>query len=185
MGVVGCEYCVAVSLVVQIQSIRWFSAILDQVEWPFTTSSPSLQQEGKWDDHMKLFKQLFVSLLQLNLDHALDGEEPRPQTLPTEQPGTPTTGDLLDGPFVPSLHSSSFASNASSSLPLPLELMVAPFRKRFRYHFMEARKTNNLEKVRRGRGSVGRQEVVAYKRVGLMWLAAVFFLFVFCFFGTL
>lgn len=32
-------------------------------------------------------------------------------------------------------------------LPLPLELMVLPLRKRFKYHFKELRKTNVLEKV--------------------------------------
>ena len=37
--------------------------------------------------------------------------------------------------------------NLGTALPLPLELMVKPLRKRFRYHFMEDRKTNNIQKV--------------------------------------
>lgn len=39
------------------------------------------------------------------------------------------------------------STDVSRDLPLPLELMVLPLRKRFKYHFMEERKTNNLEKV--------------------------------------
>ncbi len=38
-------------------------------------------------------------------------------------------------------------STISEALLLPLELMVQPLRKRFKYHFMEDRKTNSLDKV--------------------------------------
>lgn len=38
-------------------------------------------------------------------------------------------------------------ADLSRDLPLPLELMVLPLRKRFKYHFMDDRKTNDLWKV--------------------------------------
>ncbi len=44
-------------------------------------------------------------------------------------------------------HNGDVVKTHDMPLPLPLEVMVSPLRKRFRYHFMENRKTNNPEKV--------------------------------------
>ena len=45
------------------------------------------------------------------------------------------------------------------SLPLPLEQLVQPLRKRFRYHFMGERRTNCKEKVgKEGEGYEEREE---------------------------
>ena len=122
---------------------RWFVSVLEQVEWPLTSSSTSLQLVNKWEDNMQLFSQLFLSLL--HLDQLTQTITPAPA--PREPPATPTCPVQSVAPPAVSTSSSSSSQLASSPLPLPMELMVEPLRKRFRYHFMETKRTNNLEKV--------------------------------------
>jgi hypothetical protein len=78
----------------------------------------SAEALGAWDSHLQHFSQLFSALIKL------DDKTP---------PHTPSEG--------------AFGGVWEKPLPLPLEMMVKPLKKRFRYHFMEDRKTNSLEKV--------------------------------------
>ena len=100
--------------------IRDFSEVLSAQKWPFSSSSLSysLQTSDKLNKH---FSVLFNLLLQLD---------------PTSPPGDHQQqqqgeGGRMDGPLL-----------------YPLEQMIQPLRKRFRYHFTGERRTNSLEKVR-------------------------------------
>ena len=101
--------------------IRDFSEVLSAQKWPFSSSSLSysLQISDKLNKH---FSVLFNLLLQL------DPTSPPGDQLYHQQQGE---GGRMDGPLL-----------------YPLEQMIQPLRKRFRYHFTGERRTNSLEKVR-------------------------------------
>ena len=86
--------------------------------WPHTSSAVSSSDLNRWDTNKETFSQLFLNLMMLDDRAVLTADA--------------TAQDSVE---------------LSRPLPLPLELMVLPLRKRFRYHFMEDRKTNSLEKV--------------------------------------
>ena len=122
-----------------------FSTLLTQLGWPVASSAISSQHLDSWNTHQQHFIQLFTSLLKMDStpdsniqpDQPDQGEGTNP--LPAGGGGTHSfpggVGPLPD------------EGEVTHPLPLPLELMVLPLRKRFKYHFTENRKTNNLEKV--------------------------------------
>lgn len=96
-----------------------FSSILKEIKWPFVTSAVSSKQAETWKKHEKKFSKLFSLLLKLDNNMVLSR--------------TPTEGlqkTKLGEPVV-----------------LPLELLLTPLRKRFKYHFTGDKKTNSKEKV--------------------------------------
>ena len=95
-----------------------FSSLLSSLKWPLIGSASSSHDLTNWDTHQREFAQSFLNLMKL--DMWLTGND----------------------------QSSSSSKELSAPLPLPLEIMVLPLRKRFNYHFMENRKTNDLKKVR-------------------------------------
>lgn len=97
-----------------------FEDVLKAIKWPFVTvtlsKTPTINQAEKRNEMASLFKKL----LRLNLPSSLQ----RTRVL-----GNPTLGRLHIAPQV-----------------LPLQLMLKPLKKRFKYHFYGNRQTNNLEK---------------------------------------
>lgn len=94
-----------------------FSSILKELKWPFSTSALSSQAIEAWDKHSKRFTELFNLLLQLDEDSL---SQPHSTSTPNCDIGAPVL--------------------------LPLELLLEPLRKRFRFHFSGERKTNCKEK---------------------------------------
>ncbi|XP_014681256.1 PREDICTED: RAD50-interacting protein 1-like isoform X2 [Priapulus caudatus] len=98
-----------------------FEEILKAFNWPFITSNilkqlPQPSKEHVAELHAKL-DSLFGSLLQLQLPEHLIAEDPIVAIIPEWRP-----------------------------LPLPLQLLLKPLRKRFKFHFCGKKLTNNIEK---------------------------------------
>ena len=96
-----------------------FSSVLKEIKWPFVSSAISSKQAETWKKQEKKFTRLFDLLMKLD-----DRDSPR----------SPLGGLRL--------------TDLSEPIALPLELLVAPLRKRFKFHFCGDRKTNSKEKVR-------------------------------------
>ena len=99
-----------------------FSSVLKEIKWPVVSSAVSSKQTEIWKKLEKKFTKLFSLLLKLDVDDSKASLKP-----PLEAGFRKTS---LGDPIV-----------------LPLELLLAPLRKRFRYHFSGNRKTNSKEKV--------------------------------------
>ena len=95
-----------------------FSTILCKIKWPFS-SSISTHSLATWDKRKEQFSDLFSLLLKLD---------------PHNSPGGILSVENRE-------------KNMSDPLLFPLEQLVQPLRKRFRYHFMGERRTNCKEKV--------------------------------------
>ena len=121
----------------------WFSAVLGAVDWPHTDIKTT-QQLDSWNVHFSNFSQLFSNLLKLNATPLADGDSPSPAAPVDEVSPSPAAGVVPPAPTTVEVPP---PTTLLGDLPLPLELMVLPLRKRFRYHFREERKTNNIEKV--------------------------------------
>ena len=93
---------------------------MKEIKWPFVSSAVSSKQAETWKKQEKKFSKLFGLLLKLD-------NRVSPRTLAE---GFQKTS--LGEPVV-----------------LPLELLLTPLRKRFRYHFTGDKKTNSKEKVTR------------------------------------
>ena len=107
-----------------------FSPLLATLHWPQTGPPLPTQALDVWDNHSQQFSQLFGALMKM--DDRVPPKSTAPQS-PAPQSTAPTPQAEV--------------GRWEDPLPLPLELMVKPLKKRFRYHFMEDRKTNSLEKV--------------------------------------
>ena len=96
---------------------REFGAILKELQWPFTTSAVSSKAFESWKKREKKFTELFNLLIK------------------------------LDDRDIPVLESGVAAAKLSDPILLPIEILLQPLRKRFKYHFTGERKTNSKEKV--------------------------------------
>ena len=128
-----------------------FSSLLASVHWP-QTNPATTEQLDSWNTHITNFSLLFTNLMKLD-DRA-------PSSGRTTQHSPPNDRALMssdDGRVSDDRRISTVSTDGgvhplrsfAEALLLPLELMVQPLRKRFRYHFMEERRTNSLEKVNR------------------------------------
>jgi hypothetical protein len=97
-----------------------FSAVLADLNWPFASSSLSYSLHG-CDEQKRSFNELFRLLLKLDPISPLAGGPPEQGV---------RGGQDMDDPLL-----------------YPLEQLVQPLRKRFRYHFTGERRTSNIEKV--------------------------------------
>ena len=97
-----------------------FSSVLTEIKWPFVSSAVSSKQAETWKRQEKKFAKLFSLLMKLDDTRASS-------KMPLEEGYRETS---LGDPIV-----------------LPLELLLSPLRKRFKYHFSGDRKTNSKEKV--------------------------------------
>ena len=100
-----------------------FSSVLKEIKWPFVPSAVSSKQTEIWKKLERKFTKLFSLLLKLDDDSKAS--------------------------LKPPLEAGFRRTSLGDSIVLPLELLLAPLRKRFRYHFSGNRKTNSKEKVRR------------------------------------
>jgi hypothetical protein len=98
---------------------------LKEIKWPFVSSAVSSKQTEIWKKLEKKFTKLFSLLLKLSDKDTEASSKPPPQL----EAGFRKTS--LRDPII-----------------LPLELLLAPLRKRFKYHFSGNRKTNSKDKVR-------------------------------------
>ena len=96
-----------------------YSAVLSELNWPVSSSQSSHSLNTTCDEQTQTFSNLFTLLLKLD-----------PHWPPEENSTRGTKEKTLHDPLI-----------------LPLEYLVQPLRKRFRYHFMGDRRTNCLEKV--------------------------------------
>ena len=96
-----------------------FSSILKEIKWPFVLSAVSSKQAETWKKHEKKFSKLFCLLLKLDNNMV-------------------SSRTLMEGFQKTSL---------GEPVVLPLELLLTPLRKRFKYHFTGDKKTNSKEKV--------------------------------------
>ena len=95
-----------------------FSSVLSEIKWPFVSSAVSSNQTEIWRKHEKKFTKLFGLLVKLDEKNS--------------------SGSPLEG---------FRKTNLGEPIILPLELLLAPLRKRFKYHFSGDKKTNSKEKV--------------------------------------
>ena len=92
---------------------------MKEIKWPFVSLAVLSKQEEIWKKQEKRFTKLFSLLMRL------DDTKASSKT-PLEGFRRTSLGD----PII-----------------LPLELLLSPLRKRFKYHFSGDRKTNSKEKV--------------------------------------
>ncbi len=116
-----------------------FWVILKELQWPFTTSAVSSKALEAWNKNKKRFTEVFDLLIELD-----EGGSPTHSTATVllGDPGSPTHSAatvLLGDPGSPT-HSAATVLLGDPLLK-PLELLVQPLRKRFKYHFFGERKT--------------------------------------------
>ncbi|XP_056877790.1 RAD50-interacting protein 1 isoform X2 [Takifugu flavidus] len=104
-----------------------FEKILAQLHWP--NISPTAQSLAPVGNHQELSVQL--------------------ELLVTQLLALQTTDNLLfhsTSPLLPTQADSSATAVSQSPICLPIQIMLVPFRKRFRYHFCGNRQTSSLSK---------------------------------------
>uniref|UniRef100_A0A674MVZ1 RAD50-interacting protein 1 n=1 Tax=Takifugu rubripes TaxID=31033 RepID=A0A674MVZ1_TAKRU len=104
-----------------------FEKILAQLHWP--NISPTAQSLAPVGNHQELSVQL--------------------ELLVTQLLALQTTDNLLfhsTSPLLPTQADSSATAVSQSPICLPIQIMLLPFRKRFRYHFCGNRQTSSLSK---------------------------------------
>ncbi|KAF6086738.1 RAD50 interactor 1 [Phyllostomus discolor] len=108
----------------QIEELSDFEEVLAQLHWPFITSSQSqtvgLSRPASAPEIHSNLETLFCQLLKLQTSDELFTE---PKQLPEK-----------------------YSLPASSSVILPIQIMLTPLQKRFRYHFRGNRQTNVISK---------------------------------------
>lgn len=116
-GMCTCVLLCLYSIRLSLHTRSELEMILKDLQWPFTASAISSKALDSWTKHEKKFTELFNLLMKL------------------EDKDTPAAEKELS------------VTKLNDPLPLPLEILLQPLRKRFKYHFYGQRKTNSKEKV--------------------------------------